>query len=124
METSVYNAFTSNYIKRAKAMNFLRVASVAPFGACFNASTMPIGRIGFSVPQVQLVLPNKLKWQMIGPDKTLVYLQGNVVVCLAFVDGGPKPRNSIVIGGKQLLYTDLQFDILRSRLGFSSGFQV
>ncbi|KAI3970044.1 hypothetical protein MKX01_015582 [Papaver californicum] len=124
METSVYRAFTSISINRAKAMNFLRVASVAPFSACFNASTMPMGPMGFSVPKVQLVLPNKLKWQMIGTDKTLVYLQGNVVVCLAFVDGGAKPRTSIVIGGKQLLYTELQFDILRSRLGFSSGFQV
>ncbi|KAI3871188.1 hypothetical protein MKW98_015088 [Papaver atlanticum] len=126
METSIYEAFTSIYIKRAKAMNFLRVASVAPLSACFNASTMPmgVGPITFSLPKVELVLPNKLKWQMTRPDNTLVYLPGNLVVCLAFVDGGAKPRTSIVIGGKQLLYTVLQFDIPRSRLGFSAGLQV
>ncbi|XP_026440634.1 basic 7S globulin-like [Papaver somniferum] len=125
METSIYKAFTSIYIKRAKAMNFLRVASVVPFSVCFNASTMPtgVGAITFSIPKVDLVLPNKLRWQMTRPDNVLVHLPGNLVACLAFADGGAKPRTSIVIGGKQLLYTVLQFDIPRSRLGFSAGLQ-
>ncbi|XP_026429859.1 basic 7S globulin 2-like [Papaver somniferum] len=126
METSIYKAFIGIYIKRAKAMNFLRVASVVPFSACFNASTMPtgVGALTFSIPKVDLVLPNKLRWQMTRPDNILVYLPGNLVVCLTFADGGAKPRTSIVIGGKQLLYTVLQFDIPRSRLGFSAGLQV
>ncbi|MCL7034335.1 hypothetical protein MKW94_002609 [Papaver nudicaule] len=42
------------------------------------------------------------------------------VLCLGFVDGGVNPRTSIVLGGYQLEDNLLQFDIARSRLGFSS----
>ncbi|KAM1380189.1 hypothetical protein ACFX2I_021950 [Malus domestica] len=51
---------------------------------------------------------------------SMVYVS-NDVLCLGFVDGGEKPRTSIVIGGHQLEDNLLQFDLATSRLGFSSS---
>ncbi|KAI3938454.1 hypothetical protein MKW98_015353 [Papaver atlanticum] len=123
MQTSIYKAFTSVYIKRAKAMGISRVASVAPFTACFNSSTMTQRPEGYLVPTINLVLPKNVKWQMIGTGNSLVYVRDNVF-CLGFVDGGSTARTSIVIGGHQMQYNVLQFDIPRSRLGFSPPMQV
>ncbi|KAM0985127.1 hypothetical protein ACFX13_012660 [Malus domestica] len=40
---------------------------------------------------------------------------------IGFVDGGKRPKTSIVIGGHQLEDNLLQFDLATSRLGFSSS---
>ncbi|KAI3935828.1 hypothetical protein MKX01_033012 [Papaver californicum] len=121
METSIYDAFTSLYIKKAKEVNMATVTPVAPFTACFNSSTMikinP--RIGVLVPRIDLVLPNNTSFGFLGPRNTMVRINDEVT-CLGFVDGGLKPRTAIVIGGLQLEENLLQFDIPRSRLGFSS----
>ncbi|RZC51393.1 hypothetical protein C5167_019828 [Papaver somniferum] len=121
METSIFKAFTSLYIKKAKEVNMATVPPVAPFNVCFNSSTLikinP--RIGVLVPRIDLVLPNNTSFGFLGPRNTMVRINDEVT-CLGFVDGGLKPRTSIVIGGLQLEENLLQFDIPRSRLGFSS----
>ena len=43
------------------------------------------------------------------------------MLCLGVVDGGSKPRTSIVIGGHQLEDNMLEFDLASSKLGFSSS---
>ncbi|KAL9447390.1 hypothetical protein AB3S75_014956 [Citrus x aurantiifolia] len=43
------------------------------------------------------------------------------VTCLTFVDGGVRPRASIIIGSHQLQDNLVQFDLAGSRLGFSSS---
>ncbi|XP_026448173.1 basic 7S globulin-like [Papaver somniferum] len=119
METSIYKAFTSLYVKRAKAMNITRAASVKPFGACFNSSTMVTSYPeGLVVPQVNLVLTNNVVWRVVGAKSSLKYVNDNVL-CLGFIDGGLKARTSIVIGGLQLQDNLLEFDIPKSRVGFS-----
>ncbi|KAI3948158.1 hypothetical protein MKX01_014757 [Papaver californicum] len=119
METSIYKAFTSVYVKRAKAMNITRVASVKPFGACFDSSTMVTSYPeGLVVLQVNLVLTNDVVWRVVGSKSSLKYVADNVL-CLGFIDGGFKARTSIVIGGHQLQDNLVEFDIPRSRLGFS-----
>ncbi|KAI3953589.1 hypothetical protein MKW92_017877, partial [Papaver armeniacum] len=40
LRTSIYNAFTNIFIEKAKALNITRVASVAPFGVCFDSKNM------------------------------------------------------------------------------------
>ncbi|KAI3967429.1 hypothetical protein MKX01_012239 [Papaver californicum] len=123
METSIYKAFTSAYIQRAKTMGISMVAPIAPFSACFNVSTIENRPDGLVVPTIVLSLPNKVNWQMIGTGTSLEYVKRNVL-CLAFVDGGSKPKTSIVIGGHQMQYSIIEFDIARSRLGFSPPIQV
>ncbi|OVA05511.1 Peptidase A1 [Macleaya cordata] len=119
METSIYNAFIDVFIKEAAARNISRVASVAPFGACFSRKNVASTRLGYGVPTIELVLQNEnVIWRIFGAN-SIVQISDDVL-CLGFVDGGVNPRTSIVIGGYQLEDNLLQFDIARSRLGFSS----
>ncbi|KAA8536887.1 hypothetical protein F0562_029365 [Nyssa sinensis] len=46
---------------------------------------------------------------------------GNDVACLGFLNGGLNPKTSIIIGGHQLEDNLLQFDLVSSRLGFTSS---
>ncbi|KAI3849077.1 hypothetical protein MKX03_011520, partial [Papaver bracteatum] len=53
-------------------MNITRVASVKPFGACFNSSTMVYSYPeGLVVPQVSLVLTNDVVWRVVGVKSSL-----------------------------------------------------
>ncbi|KAI3978143.1 hypothetical protein MKX01_012974 [Papaver californicum] len=108
---------------RAKAMGISMVAPIAPFSACFNVSTIENRPDGHPVPTIILSLPNKVNWHMIGSRTSLKYVNRNVL-CLAFVDGGSKPKTSIVIGGHHMQNTIIEFDIAGSILGFSEPFQV
>ncbi|KAL8092712.1 putative aspartic proteinase GIP2 [Apium graveolens] len=119
MRTSIYNAVTSAFIKEAAAMNITRVASVAPFGACFDGKTVLGSRLGAKVPFIDLVLQNeKVVWTITGSNSMVEV--GNNVLCLGFVDGGKDPRIPIIIGTHQLEDNVLQFDLATSRLGFSN----
>jgi len=100
--------------------NVTRVASVAPFGACFSSKNIGSTRVGPAVPQIDLVLQRKrVYWGIFGANSMVQV--SNDVVCLGFVDGGSNPRTSIVIGGHQIEDNLLQFDLAKSRLGFSSS---
>ncbi|KAI3888846.1 hypothetical protein MKX03_002378, partial [Papaver bracteatum] len=122
MERSIYKAFTSIYIYRAQAMNISVVAPVWPFHACFSASTIQSRPDGLVVPNILLRLSNNVNW-MIRPGNSLKLVKKDVY-CLAFVDGGSKTKTSIVIGGHQMQYNIIEFDIPRSRLGFRPRIQV
>ncbi|KAK1372974.1 Basic 7S globulin [Heracleum sosnowskyi] len=119
LETSIYKAVTEAFIKESAARNITRVASVAPFGACFSTNNVGSTRVGPSVPYIDLVLQSEsVVWTITGSN-SMVYVNDNVL-CLGVVDGGSNPRTSIVIGGHQLEDNLLQFDLATSRLGFSS----
>ncbi|KAG5240949.1 hypothetical protein OIU76_014468 [Salix suchowensis] len=118
METSIYRAVTATFVKELAKVP--RVASVAPFGACFNSTNIGSTRVGPAVPQIDLVLQNSgVFWRIFGAN-SMVQVKSDVL-CLGFVDGGLNPRTSIVIGGYQLEDNLLQFDLATSRLGFSSS---
>ncbi|XP_026453728.1 basic 7S globulin 2-like [Papaver somniferum] len=119
LEPSIYKAFTSAFAKKAKAMNMSRVASVAPFGACYDSTNILKTRAGPLVPTINLVLPEKVIWRIHGAN-SMVQISDSVI-CLGFVDGSEFARASVVIGGHQLEENLLQFDIPRSKLGFSSS---
>lgn len=119
LETSIYRAFTSAYIREAANRNITRVASVAPFDVCFSAKNVASTRVGPSVPFIDLVLQGQNAVWTITGSNSMVRISDNVL-CLGFLDGGSNPRTSIVIGGYQLEDNLLQIDLAASRLGFSS----
>ncbi|RZC57711.1 hypothetical protein C5167_005010 [Papaver somniferum] len=112
LETSIYKALIKVHTKWAKGMNVTRVTPVAPFGACYKSSTIPPwtskpGSVAFIFP--------KSEWRIVWRD--LVSVNNDAVRCLGFVDGGLKPKTSIVIGAHQLGWF-MEFDTSRSRWGF------
>ncbi|XP_039146515.1 probable aspartic proteinase GIP2 [Dioscorea cayenensis subsp. rotundata] len=118
LETSIYkavlNAFTSS-ISGIKP-----VKKVSPFGVCYNASDLGSTRVGAAVPAIDLVLESEsVYWRIFGANSMVAV--SDQVLCLAFVDGGERPRTSVVVGGYQLEDNLLQFDLATSRLGFSSS---
>ncbi|XP_010522713.1 PREDICTED: basic 7S globulin-like [Tarenaya hassleriana] len=116
LETSIYNAVVSAFVRETAAK---RVAAVAPFGACFSTEGVGSTRLGPAVPEIDLVLQsNDVVWRIFGAN-SMVSVRDDVI-CLGFVDGGVNPRTSIVIGGYQLEDNVVQFDLAASRLGFSS----
>ncbi|KAI8010290.1 Basic 7S globulin [Camellia lanceoleosa] len=118
LETSIYKAVTKFFINELSGVP--RVASVAPFEACFNSKNISSTRVGPGVPAIFLVLQSETVFWSIYGANSMVQVSDDVL-CLGFVDGGAKPRTSIVIGGYQLEDNLLQFDLAASRLGFSSS---
>ncbi|CDO98879.1 unnamed protein product [Coffea canephora] len=117
MERSIYKAFTSAFAKAFSGVP--RVAPVAPFEVCFNSSKLGSTRVGPPAPTIDLVLQSQsVFWRIFGAN-SMVQVKEDVL-CLGFVDGGLNPRTSIVIGLHQIVDNLLQFDLARSRLGFSS----
>ncbi|KAI3496563.1 hypothetical protein L1887_38928 [Cichorium endivia] len=118
LHTSIYKAILKAFEKELSGVP--RVASVSPFGLCFNSTSLGSTRVGPAVPQIDLVLQNKdVFWRTFGAN-SMVQVSVDVL-CLGFVDGGVDVRTSIVIGGHQIEDNLLQFDLARSRLGFSSS---
>ncbi|XP_021904849.1 basic 7S globulin-like [Carica papaya] len=118
METSIYKAVTKTFTNQMPKVP--RVAAVPPFGTCYNSASFGSTRTGLAVPQIDLVMQNKgVFWRIFGANSMVSVSSG--VVCLAIVDGGSSPRTSIVIGAHQIEDNLLQFDLARSRLGFSSS---
>lgn len=105
----------------ANQLRIPRVQPVAPFAACFDSKRIAGTRIGPAVPPVDLFLENPtVRWRILGANSMLEARPG--VMCLAFVDGGPRPRgSSMVIGAYQLEDNLVQFDLGKSMLGFSSS---
>ncbi|GMY21451.1 gamma conglutin 1-like [Fagus crenata] len=93
---------------------------VAPFGVCYESNKITSSKLGPAVPNIDLVLHTQnVVWRILGAN--LMVQPQNGVKCLGFVDGGAHPKASIVIGAYQLEDNLLQFDLAKSRLGFSSS---
>ncbi|KAC0274854.1 hypothetical protein FH972_027091 [Carpinus fangiana] len=91
-----------------------------PLGRALARKTSAAHASAPVVPQIDFVLHRKsVYWRMFGANSMVQV--SNDVLCLGFVDGGSNPRTSTVIGGHQVEDDLLQFDIAKSRLGFSSS---
>lgn len=120
LHTSIYKAVVGAFASALAEVP--RMPPVAPFGLCFEAAKLGSTRVGPAVPAVYLVLQGEgVNWTMWGANTMVEAGAGGKALCLGFVDGGRKPTTSIVIGGHQLEDNLLQFDLRRSRLGFSSS---
>ncbi|GJR53045.1 probable aspartic proteinase GIP2 [Tanacetum coccineum] len=115
LHTSIYKAIIKAFGKSLSAAP--RVSSVAPFGLCFNSTSLGSTRLGPGVPQIDLILQNKNVWTIFGANSMVQVSDDGL--CLGVVDGGVDVMTSIVIGGHQIEDNLLQFDLGRSRLGFS-----
>ncbi|PSR92692.1 Aspartic peptidase protein [Actinidia chinensis var. chinensis] len=86
METSIYKAFTSTFVKQLAGVT--RVAAVAPFEFCYSAKGFVSTRLGVRVPQIDLVLQSKsVVWSMFGANSMVEAREG--VLCLGFVENKP-----------------------------------
>ena len=75
-----------------------------------------------NVTSVEIGLPGngrEVKWTFHGKNTVVRVLE--TVICLAFVDGGEKPKESMVIGTHQLQDYILNFDMSTTRLAFSDS---
>ncbi|KAK4280494.1 hypothetical protein QN277_012115 [Acacia crassicarpa] len=120
LHSSVYKPFLRQFIKQAADRKLKRVASVAPFEACYDSNTINT----YGVPSIDLELQGGVKWTIQRANSMV--LTGKNVECLGFVDAGTEPRMSfvkasIVIGGQQLENNLLVFDLNSSKLSFSSS---
>ena len=101
LHTSIYKVAIKDFVKKAASGKIIRVASMAPFGACFSSKTIASTMTRPAVPTIDLGLQSKsVYWRIYGAN-WMVKVKENVL-CLGVVDGGLKPRTSIVTGGHQL----------------------
>ncbi|XP_050224666.1 gamma conglutin 1-like [Mercurialis annua] len=118
LEHSIYKSFTNFFTKQLSPMP--QIQPVAPFSVCYEKNKFTSTRVGPGAPTVDLVFGKKgTVWTIFGANSMVEARHG--VLCLGFVDGGLHPRASIVIGAHQLEDNLVQFDLGRSRLGFSSS---
>ncbi|KAF3457197.1 hypothetical protein FNV43_RR01854 [Rhamnella rubrinervis] len=125
LHTSIYKALVHEFVSKAAARNITRVASVAPYEACFSVKSTAGTRTGPRVPTIDMVLPgnmNNVVWRIYGVNSMVKAKKD--VMCLGFVDGGYNARTSIVLGGHQLEDYLIEFDLSTSRLGFSSSLHL
>ncbi|CAL5183871.1 unnamed protein product [Lathyrus oleraceus] len=122
LHSSIYKPLVRDFVNKAGDKNIKKVASVAPFGACFDLTTIGRTVTGLDVPTIDLVLEGGVEWTIYGGN-SMVLVNKNVA-CLGFVDGGKEPRTAVVIGGHILEDNLLEFDLVSSTLGFSSSLLV
>ncbi|KAF3784391.1 Basic 7S globulin [Nymphaea thermarum] len=116
LSTPVYKAFTSAFNEATSGIP--RVTAVKPFEICLNSSNLGGTRVGAPVGPVDLMLDGK-NWTMFGAN--LMKEIDDSRLCLAFLDGGYRPRYEFVIGSFQMQDNFLLFDLENRRLGFSSS---
>lgn len=116
LKSYIYRVFLRQFKKATRGIP--RVTKVAPFGLCLNTSDLGSTRVGLPVPKIDLQLIKGGNWTIFGAN-SMVQVSKDVA-CLAFVNGGKKAKNAVVIGSYQMQHNFLLFDLVRSRLGFSS----
>ncbi|CAN6848486.1 unnamed protein product [Brassica oleracea] len=123
LHTDIYNALAQSFTLKAEAMGISKVTSVAPFKDCFDAQNVA-GKdmTGPNVPKIEFGLPGKtgeVTWGFYGAN-TVVKVS-EMVMCLAFYDGGKNLNDWIVIGTHQLQEYLLEFDLSTSTFSFSDS---
>uniref|UniRef100_A0ACD5XCT9 Uncharacterized protein n=1 Tax=Avena sativa TaxID=4498 RepID=A0ACD5XCT9_AVESA len=121
LRPDVYLPFADAFRTAMKAQKAQEVKVVAPFGLCYNTSTLANTRLGYLVPTVTLALEGGKKWTMTGVHSMVDVKRGTA--CLAFVQmkgvkAGDGKAPAVLIGGFQLENFVLQFDLEKKRLGF------
>ncbi|PWA61990.1 Aspartic peptidase [Artemisia annua] len=120
LESSIYNALIEAFVEKMPR-KVQKVANVAPFGACFSSMNISRTSRGPIVPSIDLVLQSRNIWRIFGANSMVAVNKD--VMCLGFVQARANLTTTIpiVIGGHQIEDNLLQFDLTKSRLGFSSS---
>ncbi|KAL3536476.1 hypothetical protein ACH5RR_004937 [Cinchona calisaya] len=123
LESSIYEAVKEAFVRELPAsVTGVTPPPGAPFGVCFRG----IHSSSREVPSIDLVFPRKNVYWRIHGANSMVQV-GKDVTCLGFVDGRNLPllpASSVVIGGHQIEDNLLEFDLQRSRVGFSSSLSL
>ncbi|KAK2646924.1 hypothetical protein Ddye_022119 [Dipteronia dyeriana] len=114
LESSIYRALVKAF---DSVLNVSKVKPVKPFNDCYAVGNMGMTPLGIGAPDIAFVFEDNVKWEIYGAN-SMVEINHNVY-CLGFLDGGSRPRTSIVIGALQLEDNLLQFDLADSKLAFS-----
>ncbi|XP_027107646.1 gamma conglutin 1-like [Coffea arabica] len=117
LEHSIFENFTQFFTNEFTAIGASQVDPVSPFGVCFNKLPPPVPKVDIAAPIIDFVMENRdTAWSIFGSNSIVKARPG--IWCLAFVDGGYKPRAPIVLGAYQLEDHIFEFDLASSQLGF------
>ncbi|EAZ14768.1 hypothetical protein OsJ_04695 [Oryza sativa Japonica Group] len=93
----------------------------APFELCYDSRDLGSTRLGYAVPQIDLVLEGGKNWTVFGGN-SMAQVSDNTA-CLAVVkvkgEKGSPPPPAAIIGGFQMENNLVVFDEEKQRLGFS-----
>ncbi|KAM0016177.1 putative aspartic peptidase A1 family, aspartic peptidase domain superfamily, xylanase inhibitor [Helianthus debilis subsp. tardiflorus] len=117
LRSDIYKAFVSSF--SMATTNIPRLKSVQPFSLCLKSSAVGSVEKGFRVPTIDLEMESGKKWTIYG-DNSMKRV-GNGTACLAFLDGGLRMKDAIVIGTFQMENNFLFLDLDNQKLGFSSS---
>ncbi|CAH8365334.1 unnamed protein product [Eruca vesicaria subsp. sativa] len=131
LQTDIYKALASAFTREAKKIGMSQVPGMYEFPGltttlfeiCFDEGTSKRNVEDFmNVPVIEIGLPGRageVKWRFHGANTVVRVLE--TVICLAFVDGGKKPNEPMVIGSHQLQDYMIEFDLSTTRMAFSES---
>ncbi|CAI9102263.1 OLC1v1000504C1 [Oldenlandia corymbosa var. corymbosa] len=118
LEHNIFQVVTQVFAKEFSAIGASQTNAVSPFGVCFNKLPPPVPKVTIGAPIIDFVMQNRdVTWSIYGSNSIIQARPGTW--CLAFVNGGYNPRASIVLGAYQLEDHIVEFDLARSRFGFT-----
>ncbi|MED6209283.1 hypothetical protein PIB30_053195 [Stylosanthes scabra] len=115
---TIFETFRQVFAKQFPTQG--QVNAVGPFGLCYDSKRVNNAK----APSVEMLLKvdqsrNEVAWSISGENLMVQARPG--VTCLGIVDGGTSPRAAITIGTRQLEEKMVVFDLVKSRVGFSSS---
>lgn len=122
LDHSIFKTFTQSFNRE---LGIAKVNLVHPFEFCYESRKLKDTMLGPGVPNINFILQNGAVWKTSGVNSMVEPKPG--VACLAFIDGGMLQSSSrgdgasVIIGSHQLENHLVQFDLGKSRLGFSSS---
>ncbi|KAJ3691752.1 hypothetical protein LUZ61_020916 [Rhynchospora tenuis] len=114
MRSDIYKPFVHAYMQATKGIQ--NMPAVEPFELCFDTRDLGSTRVGYGVPPIDIMLNDGKNWTIFGAN-SLKDVMPNTA-CFAFVDGGKNQETAITLGGFQMEYSFLLFDVPNSTLGF------
>ncbi|KAJ4882490.1 Eukaryotic aspartyl protease family protein [Raphanus sativus] len=129
LQTDIYKALASAFTLKATKIGMYEVPAMQEylgttiFDTCFDEAGSTWNKEEFmNVPVIEIGLPGRsgeVKWRFHGANTVVRVME--TVICLAFIDGGEKPHEPMVIGTHQLQDYMIQFDSSTSRMAFSQS---
>ncbi|PHT58298.1 hypothetical protein CQW23_00661 [Capsicum baccatum] len=119
LEPSIYDVVSKSSVSEMPK-EVKMVPAVQPFKTCFDSTYIGMSRLGYNAPKIDIVLhkPN-VYWTITGAN-SLVKVSEKVI-CLPFVERNQTFGQAIVIGGYQMQDILVEFDLARSRIGYSNS---
>ncbi|KAG2311810.1 hypothetical protein Bca52824_023367 [Brassica carinata] len=123
LQTDIYNALARSFTQKATKIGMFEAPGHAPFTDCFDEGASTRNKRGLkNVPVIEFVLPGRageVKWRFHGENTVVRVLE--TVICLAFIDGGKKPKESMVTGTHQFQDYMIDFDFSTTLMAFSDS---